>query len=780
MSRDQRASLLANDELGSNAAYSNLGGAGAEQRDDQSSGTLSSWWRHPRKRLYLIGISITALIFIIAIAIFAVASRGKRDEPIVAPSSSSSSSTGGMPASSTAADYSSSSGAPLPPYNPETPWLSPRLSNSTIPSHYELTERIDLKAFQFRGSVSITVNIVRPIDHILLHARELSYGGVTVTLDDKSVRTPAIWYYAPNQYIVLNFSSPVNYQAAAVIRMDFNAPLRTTANYATSGLFAAYYYNSTQQPVWMAATQFVRSDARRAFPCFDEPALKATFAITVQSQPEWPTVLSTMPAASRTVAEDGWVHTVFATTPRMSTAYLAISVSDYGNTTATASCSANTPAVPIRVFAPHFLLNYTTTATQLAAATMQYYCQYFGLDYPLPKQDIIPIPQLQLGGTSNWGLICVNPNQLLLDSQYYTAEQLENTAAGIAQHMALQWFGDLVTASWWTQMWLNEGFSVYAAFLGADFAAPTMYFADQFLLQIDVIAKFYDSLPTAVPVVHGSTTAGAQYAAYEKGASLMRMLQGVLGADVFQAGVQAYLKTYQFGIADGNELFVCLTDAATNAGQSINVVEFMFEWTTQPGYPLVNCTTVPAQFGGRGWTCTQERFNRYPDQSLPSSAAWTIYLTAANNYAPLNTANGLQWPATQSSYTIVVPSATPFIKLNSNSTGFYRVMYDNYGWQQLSGALNVDGFSGMHHDDRLGLIIDAYEFNSQGWMSVTDFLNLTRFLQYDTAVRKQKRTPANLTSGSRNLSRSAMLTAALCSSAVCALCAVDCVVRVSL
>ena len=153
------------------------------------------------------------------------------------------------------------------------------------------------------------------------------------------------------------------------------------------------------------------------------------------------------------------------------------------------------------------------------------------------------------------------------------------------------------------------------------------------------------------------------------------------------------------------------------------------------GYPLVNCTTAPGAFNNTGWTCTQQRyFYRYTPPT-PSTTTWTIYLTAANSYPPFNTPNGMMWPAAQAVLAFPVPSTTPFIKLNSNTTGFYRVMYDTSGWQQLSAALNTDGFSGMQHDDRLGLVRDAYEFASRQWLTVTDFLSLTRFLQYDTAVR---------------------------------------------
>ena len=402
MSRDQRASLLANDDLGS-AEYANLGGAGAE-RDNGPSGTLSTWWRDPRKRLYIIGASITVLIFIIAIAVFAVMSREKNEEPAVEPSSSSSSSGGGAPAStgvpdstgmpdSTAMPYSSvpaygssSSEAPWPPYNPETPWLFPRLSNSTFPSHYDLLEVVDLTTFTFRGNVNITVNIVRPVDHIVLHATGLSCSGVTIMLDDSSVLTPVAWYYAPNQYLVLNFTSTMAAQRNAVIHIEFSSPMFGIP----IGLYATQYPDESGAAKLMAATHFDPSSARRAFPCFDEPAMKASFAIVVQHQQDWPSAISNMPGVTLPM-DGGWWQTSFETTPPMSTYAVAFVVSNYSYTTYSASCSSNKPAILTRVWAPRHLLQYTTMAGQLASTTIQFYCEYFGIDYPLPKQDHIVV-----------------------------------------------------------------------------------------------------------------------------------------------------------------------------------------------------------------------------------------------------------------------------------------------------------------------------------------------------------------------------------------------------
>ena len=391
MSRDQRANLLDDSD---HAAYSDLGGG-----DERvASGGLSAWWRDPRKRLYIIGGSITVLVIIIAVAIFAVLSRSKSepDTPPVTPSSSSSSTGGMQPAGS------SSTGGYFPPYNPATPWLFPRLPNSTVPSHYDLLEIIDLKAFTFRGSVNITVNILEPVDHILLHAAPgLQYDSVSLKLSDNSYVAPTPWYYQPGQYIVLNFTESVQPQTGAVIHVGFSASLLATP-YA--GLYSAYYINPARERVFLATTQFEAADARRAFPCFDEPGLKATFSITIQNQQEWSTVLSNMPATATTNIGSGWIQTVFPATPVMSTYLVAFVVSDFVYSSAQANCTGVSP-VTTRVFAPPHLLNYTRIPVQIAASIMQYYCQYFDMPYPLPKEDHIAIPQFAAGAMENWGLV---------------------------------------------------------------------------------------------------------------------------------------------------------------------------------------------------------------------------------------------------------------------------------------------------------------------------------------------------------------------------------------
>ena len=294
MSRDSRESLLANDSLAgaSDAAYSNLGSAESDRQADDSSSRSSlgrGWHLFRHKPLYLLALSLVIALPLIWVAYKLITHDWKHDEP---PPDS-------------------------PPYNPETPWLYARLPNATRPIHYSLLEEINVADFQYRGAVNITVNITRPVDHIVLHVLGLTWLEVTLTLDNATVLTPVAWLYEPNSYLVLNFSSMVPEQRAAVLHIGFAA---TLISYPYAGLYAASYKNSTNHTVYMAVTQFAATDARRAFPCFDEPAMKATFDITIISAPAWPTVLSNMPAVSTsTRASDGWLVTTFDRTPIMST-----------------------------------------------------------------------------------------------------------------------------------------------------------------------------------------------------------------------------------------------------------------------------------------------------------------------------------------------------------------------------------------------------------------------------------------------------------------------------
>ena len=359
MSRANRESLLDNDALGepSDAAYSDLGHVDSNSSGSSSSSgnTLRSWWADPRKRLHLVAIAISILVLLVIAISYAIVTAN--EIPPIYPT------------------------PPPPPYNPETPWLYSRLPNTTTPTHYALLERISIADRQYSGAVNITVATSAPLDHMLLHALGLVCEGVRVVLDNGTVVVPAAWMYEANQYLVLNFTQMLPVQRAAVVHVEFYA---TLSDYPYAGLYASSYTNGTNGTQWMAVTQFAATDARRAFPCFDEPAMKATFDLTIVSDPAWPTVLSNMPAIATSIASDGSIVTVFDTTPVMSTYLLAWTVNDFSSTSALSNCSRS---ITTRVFAPPHLVSWTNISAQIGAAVIAHYCQYFQMDYPLPKED---------------------------------------------------------------------------------------------------------------------------------------------------------------------------------------------------------------------------------------------------------------------------------------------------------------------------------------------------------------------------------------------------------
>ena len=488
MSRIDRTRLIDDDGLldsgGSRDVDSEVGltGSSSSSHSDGALASLKSWWEDPQKRRWIVGGLVGVVLFLVSVGIAAVITREERKAPPVEfVISSSSSSTGGP--------------AP-PPYNPETPWLFSRLPSSVLPVHYDVLEVIDLDGFVYSGDVNITVSITRAVDHLILHAVNMSCSNVALTLADGSRLTPAaVWSHTQdfsfsNVYLVLNFTDFVQPQTA-VLSIAFNAGLRAGYN----GLFAFTYPTATGERQWGTSTQFEAVGARRAFPCFDEPALKATFSITIVNRPAWPTVLSNMPGQTVT-RPDGWLQTAFARTPIMSTYLLAFSTTDYDYSEAIANC---TSPVPTRVYAPRHLKRWTVIPVQIAASQMQHYCKYFAISYPLPKEDHIAINQNGNGAMENWGLITYGWNALLLNPDSYTVQQLEQVAVTVAHELAHQWFGNIVsraeqaqhshgpqrrraaltsssllcpraqvTAAWWSHLWLNEGFATSERCIAAD------------------------------------------------------------------------------------------------------------------------------------------------------------------------------------------------------------------------------------------------------------------------------------------------------------------------
>ena len=302
----------------------------------------------------------------------------------------------------------------------------------------------------------------------------------------------------------------------------------------------------------------------------------------------------------------------------------------------------------------------------------------------------------------------------------------------MSHELAHQRFGNVASIGWWSDLWLKEGFATYSEYLGPVVVALDLLMPDQFISVAQRQALTFDSGPSSHPIINLDAFAGSfDSIDYAKGGSVLRMMQGMLGEAVFMSGLRSYLRHFQYSSAYSADLFNELTAAAALSGMNVNVTEVMREWTTVAGYPLVNCSTAP-QGDEVLWTCTQSRFYSY-NQSSPANSTWTIYLTYSAPSSPPPPPTW--WPATQQGpLTFRVPASLAYLKLNTNTTGFFRVAYDAPSYAALSAALNRPGFSGIPHDDRLGLVNDAFVLATLGRQSWPATLNLSLFLQHDVSL----------------------------------------------
>ena len=766
--RDIRSTLIDDEALlggGSSASrgdsdyhHFSIDGSDAQDQGSGVVGTMKGWWADDRKRKLIIGSTVAGVVLlVIIIAIAAAAS--SREHHAGGGASSSSSSTGGTMhhsssssstgghtpstggASSGGSSGGSSSGMPgysssssssslPPPPDPDYPWLSTRLPTYIRPTHYDLFEVINIDQRVFAGTVDITLDITQPTSHLVIHSVGHVHSSVSFTGSDGNRVSLVPWTYTPNSYLVLNFTDGmVPAQRSANLSFSFGGTLRTPA----VGLYLSSYRAYPGAPLqYMAITQFEERGARMAFPCFDEPAMKATFSITITSQPQYPTVLSNMPIIATTVLPSGETQTAFNKTVVMSTYLIAMAVTDFAHREEITTCTTSggySANITTRVWAPTGQYNATIIPARIAAAQIAYYCQYFDVPYPLPKEDHILAPSWVGGAMENWGLITYGSRALLWDPAINDVEQLIDVTVTIAHELAHQWFGNLVTASWWSSLWLNEGFATFVEYIGSDYTNPELLMQDQFISLAQAEAMRYDSGPRSHAIITDDRPAGAfDSISYAKGGSVIRMMEGLLGRPIFLAGIKNYLVAKSYQNAVSTDLFGYLDAASAQAGQNYNVTSFMAQWTQRAGYPLVNCSTTPADSNVL-WSCTQSRFFTYTVSQVDHTM-WQIPMSGSSS-------RGAEWfgfwSELERGYMFTQPSDATWLKLNANSTGFYRVLYDQRTYAELSGVLNQPQFGGVHHDDRLGLVSDVYVFAQQSLLSYPQVLNISLFLQHDRA-----------------------------------------------
>ncbi|KAK3768872.1 hypothetical protein RRG08_021880 [Elysia crispata] len=606
-----------------------------------------------------------------------------------------------------------------------------RLPKNVVPKHYKLKLTPDLEKFTFEGSEDITVEVVCPTYKIKMNSVDIEVQQASYTADGAEAAMANINYCPNEEELVLDFSSQLQC-GKGTLSLKFTGEL----NDKMKGFYRSKYFIGDQEK-FAAVTQFEATDARRAFPCWDEPAIKATFDV-ILVVPKDKVALSNMPIISDKEVEgdESLKEVSYSTTPIMSTYLLAFVVGEFDYVE-----GADSNGVAVRVYTPVGKSEQGNFALDVAVKTLPFYNNYFGIAYPLPKVDLIAIPDFSAGAMENWGLITYRETALLVDAENSSARIKQWVALVVGHELAHQWFGNLVTMEWWTHLWLNEGFASWIEYLCVDYCFPEYDVWTQFVnndlgqaLEMDALDN---SHPIEVEVGHPSEVDEIFDAiSYSKGSSVIRMLHDYLGDEDFRRGMNIYLTRHQYKNTCTEHLWAALEEAS---GKPVG--DMMATWTKQKGFPVLK--VEQEQCGkDRHLTVSQSKFMA-GGGNPPSGYRWMVPVSVLTQSQPDQPMLLGLMDNCSKDFCLHFVSKGQWVKLNAGTVGFYRVMYPSEMLQALMPA--VKDLS-LPPKDRLGLQSDLFALSRAGLTPAVDVLRTVGAYKNETDFTVWSNLSSNLSS----------------------------------
>ncbi|HUG36237.1 MAG TPA: M1 family metallopeptidase, partial [Candidatus Limnocylindrales bacterium] len=580
------------------------------------------------------------------------------------------------------------------------------MPTTVVPSRYDIRLEPDLDAATFAGEETVTVTVREPVSEVLLNAAELAIQAVSAEpaggADGARIEGTAALDEA-NEHARLIFPTPL-------APGEWRLTLRFTGilNDRLHGFYRSTYKGASGASHTIAATQFEATDARRAFPCWDEPACKAVFAVTLVV-PERLAAVSNTRVVGEEPGSPGKRIVRFADSIRMSTYLVAFVV---GELVATEPVMVG--ATPLRVWCVPDKLPLTRFALDVGTFTLDFFERYYGVAYPGDKLDLLAIPDFAAGAMENLGAITFRETALLVDEAQASHVELERVADVVAHEIAHMWFGDLVTMAWWNGIWLNEAFATFLEMVAVDAWKPQWQRWITFGVS-RAAAMGVDGLRSSRPIefeVRAPRDCEAMFdlLTYEKGASVLRMLEQHLGPEVFRDGVRLYLERHRYANAETGDLWKALGDASRQP-----IPEIMDGWIFQPGYPLVT-----VEQDEQGLKLSQRRFT-YLDGDGSSEDGVTrwkvpIAIRASVKRGYVDKRVLLDGDDVQ----VSLPAKADWVVANAGGHGFYRVRYE-------AGLLNrmTRSLTNLQPIERFNVMSDALALAQAGVMRATQYLDLT-------------------------------------------------------
>ena len=592
-----------------------------------------------------------------------------------------------------------------------------RLPRTVVPSNYAVMLEPDLAEFTFAGQADITVAVTEPVTEIVLNSIELE-------IDEAWVTTPAgdrieaeVAYDEATERATLSLATPLAAGPATV-----QTRFRGLLNDKLHGFYRSTFVGSDGAEQVIATTQFEATDARRAFPCWDEPDFKAVFAITLVVDEEL-AAFSNAAEISREPAGDGRVSVRFADTVLMSTYLVAFIVGPLETT-----APVDVDGTPLRVIHLPGKGPIAQFALESGAFALRHFQEYFGLPYPGGKLDLVAIPDFAFGAMENMGCVTFRETALLVDPERATQGELQRVADVIHHEIAHMWFGDLVTMKWWNGIWLNEAFATFMEMRCTDAFRPEWDRWTDFGISRSA-AYDTDALASTRPiefdVVSPEDAEGMfDILTYEKGAAVVRMLEQYLGEDPFRSGIRRYMEEHQYSNTETTDLWDAIEAATSQPARAI-----MDSWIFQGGHPVV---TVELTEDGRSLRLSQEpqRYAGAGDGGADEARRWvTPVLIRYGSSTDAGLAQGTDRLLLEGdSLEVALGGPADWVFVNSGGSGFYRVRYA----PQLLVALVSRAQTDLTPLERYNLVDDTWASVLAGTTTIAEYRDFIRGFASET------------------------------------------------
>ena len=577
--------------------------------------------------------------------------------------------------------------------------------------NYDLSFEPDLETFTFVGKEIIRAVITKPTNTITIHAAELKIKKCQVESRNKSIATK-FTLDSKNETLTIKLASTVSGPLKLLI--DFDGVL----NDRLVGFYRSQYKDKSGKTKYLATTQFEAADARRAFPCWDEPAAKATFDISILTEPNHSAISNTNQTSQKKFGKK--ILHKFARTPIMSTylVYLAVGEFEYLTT--------KSGKVVMRIVTTKGNSKKGKFALDLCKKLVRSYEDYFGIKYPLPKLDLIAVPDFASGAMENWGAITFRETILLFDEKTSSTQTKQFIAEVVSHELAHQWFGNLVTMKWWNDLWLNESFATFMATKFVDKFYPEWKLWDQFLEDTMNTAMSLDALHSSHPIdvkVNSPSEIREIFDAisYDKGGCVLKMLESFVTEKNFRAGLRVYLKKFSYKNAEGNDLWDEIGKAA-----KMPVRSMVNSWLKQTGFPLVD-----VQKQGSKLVLSQKRF--VMEQKGTQKGIWEIPIVISHDGKTTSKILKKKQEA--------IPTKSNQILVNPQRSGFYRIKYSEELMYELNETIRQKSISNI---DRWAIQNDLFALCISGDGLAKDYLDFTSSYENESDYLTQSNVSGNL------------------------------------